>query len=567
VVTLLHILRFKLIGFLKTTFDFRGVAIVRGLGSLAVFGAFAVGAYFLARNITRFVLVETHTGLYLYHRFISMLLFVFFVAVNLGNIIVSYATLYRSTEVNYLLTKPVSHTSIFVLKFLDNFLYSSTTLFLVALMLLLGYGDYFGYPWYFFAAVMMFVIVPFMFLSACLAVTVLMAIMKIAGRYGFRKVMAGIFAIYFGFIFVFFKVSNPVKLVEDVNRFYPDVDSYLAGLTPGFLNYLPNHWISQFLFFVARGEAAKALPYAGLLLVVTVAAFCVCLVIAKRFYYRSWLVSLQIQSMAAIPYDPHRVGWFDFRAGGILPPQLEVILKREYFTFRREPAQWIHLLVMLVMTALFIFSVGGLNLRLRVTNIQLLTYLVLFAFGGFLTSSLGLRFIFPMVSLEGQAFWLMRSAPVDQRKVYLLKYVIGLVLVVFFAEAVALATNIPFRRFAVGRPLLLWFGLYTSFWVSLAIVSINLAFGGYFSNFSEKNPIRLASSQGATLTFLVALVYMIMTVMFVLVPLSKYFQFLFTFEPFDMRSIVLPGTLVAVLSSLVSGLCLLVGFQSLRKDF
>ncbi|HEY5615089.1 MAG TPA: hypothetical protein VIL52_03630, partial [Bacteroidota bacterium] len=142
-----HILKYKFLTFLKTTFDFRFVTVVRGIGSLLVFGGFAVGAYMLSSWITTYVLSETRIGLYLFHRFVSMMLFVFFMAVNLGNIVVSYATLYRSTEVEYLLTKPVSYTQIFVLKFLDNFLYSSTTLFLVAFAVLLGYGSYFGYPW------------------------------------------------------------------------------------------------------------------------------------------------------------------------------------------------------------------------------------------------------------------------------------------------------------------------------------------------------------------------------------------------------------------------------------
>ena len=45
--------------------------------------------------------IRLHIGLYLYHRFLEMILFIFFIAVNLGNIIVSYSTLYKSSEVAY----------------------------------------------------------------------------------------------------------------------------------------------------------------------------------------------------------------------------------------------------------------------------------------------------------------------------------------------------------------------------------------------------------------------------------------------------------------------------------
>ena len=564
--TLVHILKYKFISFVKTTFDMRYVSVFRGLGSLLVFGGFGLGAYYLAHEITRFVLDQTHAGLYLYHRFISMMMFVFFVAVNLGNIIVSYSTLYRSTEVNYLLTKPVSYSNVFILKFLDNFLYSSTTLFLVGFTVLLGYGQYFGYPWYFFVGVMVFVLVPFMFLAACLAVLVLMAIMKTAGRIGFRKVMVGLFGLYFLFIFVFFSISNPVKLVEDVNKYYPNVDQYISQLTPGFLQYLPSHWVSEFLYYIAKGEISNALPFLGILLGVTAALFVICLLVAHRFYYRSWLVSLQVQARDNSPYDPEHLMFFDFRSKGFLPPQLDSLLKKEYFTFFREPSQWIHLLVMLVLTALFMVSVGSLNLRLRVTDVQLLTYLVLFAFGGFLTSSLTLRFVFPMVSLEGSAYWSIRSAPVDERKLYILKFVIGFVMVFILAELVAVATNIPFIRFSAQRPLLLWFGLFSALWISLATVSLNLGFGGYFSNFTEKNPIRLASSQGATLTFLFTLVYLFVLVVIIILPLTRYFQYLFIFRAFNFQSIVVPGTLFAVISMIIAVFSFSIGLRSLQRD-
>ncbi len=564
---LVHILRYKFISFLKTTFDLRPISVIRGVGSLLVFGSFAYGAYVLSHAVTKFVLEQTRIGLFLYHRFISMMMFVFFIAVNLGNIIVSYATLYKSTEVNYLLTKPVSYTHIFVLKFLDNFLYSSTTLFLIGFTVLLGYGTYFGYPWYFFVGVLLFVLVPFMFLAACLAVIVLMAIMKTASRFGFRRVMTGIFLLYFGFIFVFFRVTNPIQLVEDVNRYYPNVDQYLSELGPGFLRFLPNQWVSEFLFYIASNDVQRALPFAGILLGVAAAAFVVCLLIAHRFFYRSWIVALEVQAQGSLPYHPTRLNLIDFRKGGFLSTHLDSLLKKEFFTFFREPSQWIHLMVMVVLTSLFVVSVGNLNLRLRVTDIQLMTYLVLYAFGGFLTSSLALRFVFPLLSLEGNAFWCLKSAPIDSGKIYLTKFLIGLVVVLTLAEIVSVATNIPFVRLSARRPLLLWFGIFSTFWMSFAVVALNLGLGGYFSNFTEKNPIRVASSQGATLTFLFTLVFLVALVVIVIVPLSQYFQSIFIFRNFDLRSIVLPGTILAMFSMVLAVFSSAVGLRSLRRDF
>jgi ABC-2 type transport system permease protein len=564
---LLHIVYYKLLSYVKTTFDMRLVTIVRGVGSLLVFSGFAYGAYHLAFGATQFVLEHTRTGLHLYHTFISMMLFVFFIAVNLGNIIVSYSTLYRSSEVSFLLTKPVSFTSIFVLKFFDNFFYSSTTLFLVAFMVLLGYGNYFGYPWYFFAGVMIFVLIPFMFLSACLAVLVLMAIMKLAGRVGFRNVMAGLFILYFFFIYLFFNQSNPISIVERLNSYYPNIDAYIAKTTPGFLQYLPNQWVSEFLFNVARGDVIAALPYAGILLLVTAIAFGATLFVAHRYYYRSWLVSLHVRSMVQDPYSLKRHRFMDFRSSSILPSQIEVLVKKEFFSFIREASQWIHLIVMIILTGLFAVSVSKLNLRLRVMDVQLLTYLVLFAFSGFMVGSLTLRFVFPMIGLEGQSFWALRSSPIKASKIFLIKFIIGFFIVLIISEYIAVSSNLPFMRMTEARPILMWFGIFNAFWISLATVSLNLGLGGFFANYLERNPIRAASTQGATLTFLATLVYLIVMVVLVLVPISAYFASLFRFENFRTDQIVIPGTLFAVISYILAALGWIVGLRSLQRDF
>ncbi|MCX6121511.1 MAG: hypothetical protein NTX44_07810 [Ignavibacteriales bacterium] len=563
----LHIFHYKLLSFFKTAFDKRAVSMVRGVASSLVFCGFAYGAYTFAFTATRFMLEHTRIGLYLYHTFISMLLFVLFIAVNLGNIIVSYSTLYRSSEVSFLLTKPVSFTTIFILKFFDNFFYSSTTLFVIAFMALFGYGSYFGYPWYSLLGVMFFVLIPFMFLSACLAVLILMGIMKLAGRIGFRKVMAGLFALYFFFIYLFFDSSNPITLVEQVNRYYPHVDAYLSHAAPGYLQYLPNQWVAQFLFYVARGEVMNALPYAGILCSVTLAAFGVCLFVAHRFYYRSWLVSLDVQSLSQKVYDPAHRHFMDFRSRSFFPSQIEVLVKKEFFVFIREASQWIHFVVMVILTGLFAMSVSHIDLNLHIMDVQLLTYLVMFTFGGFMVSSLALRFVFPMIGLEGQTFWALRSSPMKGSKIFMIKFILGFVLVVPIAEYIAIASNIPFVSKTELRSMLLWFGMFDAFWISLTMVSLNLGFGGFFANYLERNPIRAASTQGATLTFLATLLYLIVVVVIILVPVSAYFAALFQFKIFHAKLLLIAGILLAVVSSLLSLLGYFIGRRSMGRDF
>ena len=566
--TLLHIIRYKIAAFLVTTFDLRTVAVIRGVGSLLVFGGFAAGSYLFAFEVTRYLLAETQTGLFLFHRFVSMMLFVFFVSVNLGNIVVSFATLYKSPEVSYLLTKPVQYSTVFVLKFLDNFLYSSTTLFLVAFMILLGYGRYFGYSWPTIVGLMVIVLIPYMFLSACLAVIILMALMKSASRWGFRKVMSAVALLYFAVIYVFFKFSNPIKLVEEVGQYYPNFDLYLSHLDPSFAKYLPNHWVSEFLFWMARGDLVKGLPYALLLLAVTAAVFVTVLLIANRFYYRSWMIATAIQSKR--PGARGGFGWRlmpDLGRSSRLSPQLDVLLKRDFHLFFREPSQWIHLALMIVLITVFILSISRLNFVLEVPEIPAFTYLALFTFTGFLMGALALRFVFPMMSLEGRSYWVVLSAPVRLRALYWIKLVVGVVVVLGLGILVSVFSNVPFVRLAQGDPLLLVLGGITTFCLSLAMVGLNLGFGGFFANYQEKNPIRLASSQGATLTFLLNLFLLVLLIAVMAFPIMGYFEAVTLVLPFDARVFVLPTAVFSFLALLSAVVGTVVGDRSLRRDF
>ncbi|MDP3581903.1 MAG: hypothetical protein Q8S39_08195, partial [Ignavibacteria bacterium] len=75
------------------------VSLIKNIGSAIIYSAFGVGAFLFSKALINFLLVEVTVGQFLLHEFISMILFIFFMSINIGNIIVSYSTLYKSAEV------------------------------------------------------------------------------------------------------------------------------------------------------------------------------------------------------------------------------------------------------------------------------------------------------------------------------------------------------------------------------------------------------------------------------------------------------------------------------------
>ncbi|MEK9136888.1 MAG: hypothetical protein AAB393_07180, partial [Bacteroidota bacterium] len=390
---LLLIFNLKAQSFLKTVVTRNWQTQIKNISSLLIFGGFAVGVFLISRASTLYLLTEAHIGQFLFHRFLSMLLYVFFITVNLGNMIVCYATLYRSQEVSFLMAMPVTHAKIFLIKFVDNFFYSSTTLSLVGFAVLLGYGSCFDLPWWHYLVTIFLVLLPFMLIAGIIAVMVLMLLIKVAARIGIRWLLAIIITLYLSIIYAYFKVTNPVELVGEVMKHYPDVNEYFGYLDPPLVHYLPNHWVTEFFYWSINGDATRATANLSLLFFTMLGLIVVAALIGRRYYYESWLAASDAQTMRGPSRKPVRWKVFEFGQRSFFRPQTDAIMKRDVWLFLREPSQWLHMLLMMVLLCIFLISMSSLELRLTQPLLQAVSFLVVFLFNGFLIASIALRFV------------------------------------------------------------------------------------------------------------------------------------------------------------------------------
>jgi ABC-2 type transport system permease protein len=122
----------------------------------------------------------------------------------------------------------------------------------------------------------------------------------------------------------------------------------------------------------------------------------------------------------------------------------------------------------------------------------------------FVTASVAVRFVFPSFSLEGRAFWLMKSAPLPLRRLWWAKFWIGLLPLMVLGEVLVCATN----SYLQVMPFMMWLSAGTLFFMVFAIVALALAVGATYPNFDADNAARVASGAGG-------LVYMILCMSFI----------------------------------------------------
>jgi ABC-2 type transport system permease protein len=535
--------------------------VIKGTGSTLIYFGFAVGTYFLTRNVIAFSIEEAHIGLFLLHRFISMMLFVFFLTVNVGNIIVAYSTLYKSQETSFLLTKPISFSSVFTIKFLESFSYSSVVTFLIGLSVLLGYGSYFNLDWMFYLGFLLFVFIPFMLIASALGVIFLMFFIKVASKMGVRLIISLVGVFYLISIYSFFKLSKPFQLASEVMKYYPNVNQYFGFLDPSFYRYLPNHWISESLYWIILNRFDIALNYIWILFGTCVAIFTIMILIAKRTYYSTWLDTLNLKVREKYSSSPNKI--FSFFTNSNLERQSEAFLKKEFWQFFRDSNQWIHLSVITLLIFIFIASITKVNVIESLPFLQTISYLVLFLFNVFLISSIGLRFLYPNLSIEGETFWKLKSAPVDAKKIIRLKFLPAFLVMLVIAQVLNL-----FSHLSIHNGQYLWLSSSIGlFFISLALAALTFGMGAYFANYKENNPIRAASSQGASLAFLLTIAYMIFLVAVYYLPLNQHLNLLRFGQMKFTLGMIAANLVVAFVSAIISIIGYKISIKILKKDY
>jgi len=102
--------------------------------------------------------------------------------------------------------------------------------------------------------------------------------------------------------------------------------------------------------------------------------------------------------------------------------------------------------------------------------------------------------------------------------------------------------------------------------VTVALVSLNFGMGGIFLNLKEKNAIRIASSQGASITLLLSLMFLIMIVIILFVPVFNFFQEIKNGYQVSRVNLMTSTLILFILTSISSFFFLRAGFKSLQRD-
>jgi len=527
--------------------------LIRIISFVFVFGCFLIGAFYVFFKIFKYLATIEVLGFAIMDRTIEMAFFVFFIMLTFSNIITSFSTFYNNKELNFLFSLPIKPTAIYLAKFFENSVYASWATMIIGLPLIVAYGVVTKLNFLYYI-ISIFSIFIYILIPAALASILMFLILSIFPKLKPRDVILLSLIFIVGLSFLYIKINNPslLKIFETENE--QELLRFAANLTTVGGKYVPSTWLGNILKGFKFTETNWLFNFL-LLFFSSLSTLIIAFFFAHILYHQSWLgIGEHATKKKSIKSPLTRYQHSDTKA----------FIFKDILLFIREPTQWVQLSVFVILLIIYIFSLKRTPLYFGFPLWRTIVSFANFAYISFVLATLGVRFIFPAISLEHDGLWLITSSPLSFKRIIKIKYFFNLILAIIIIEGLLIFSNIFIKtdqRLYLLMPII---GLF----VAASLVSINLGLGSGFPQFSEDNPSKIAAGSGGIIAALTSVAYVGISIIILAIPAYNYLTNKYFNRPTNMLLIFLSVITFLVINIIAIVLPLQLGIKALEKrDF
>jgi ABC-2 type transport system permease protein len=226
----------------------------------------------------------------------------------------------------------------------------------------------------------------------------------------------------------------------------------------------------------------------------------------------------------------------------------------------RDVSQWSQLLLLLALVLIYLYN-------FRVLDLQRVPYMSgfiknVYAFvnlglASFVLATVAARFVFPAVSAEGAAFWIIRTSPISLRDFLWSKFWTGLVPVLVLTEGLTVAAN----ELLGVDPVLKAVSACAIVFLSFALVGLATGLGARYPRFTADNPSQVAGSYGGIVYMILAVLLIIVTIVLLGWPSMTYLLFQVRQRPLETWRIGLMAASCGAAAVITTATCV-IGMRS-----
>jgi ABC-2 type transport system permease protein len=471
-------------------------AVLFGAVGLGVMGALFYGAFWVTWQAAQY----SELGDYLIRIGLSWLFLTFLSFLAFSGVVASLSTFFLSDDLRLILAAPVASRRLFLARFARTVAQAGWMVVVFLLPVLAGIGVAKCAPWSFVATAML-TVAPFVVIPIALGALTTLFLVNVFPAKRARDILMLMGLMFAISLVLLLRFLQPERLLRVESM--PEVTDFFATLQSPITPLLPSFWAGEALFAGLQG--GRDLLHIAALWSTAAAA-----VVIVGWAFQRWHFSGFSKAQEARKARFAQWRMLD-RMAGLLPlsPVRKHLLIKDLKVFLRDVSQWSQLLLLVALMMVYLYN-------FRVLDLERIPYMSGFlkniyaflnlAMAAFVMSTVAVRFVFPAVSAEGAAFWIIRTAPISLRDFLWSKFWTGLVPVLLLTEILIVAGN----ELLGVDPFLKQMSAVAIVFMAFALVGLATGLGARYPRFAADNPSQIAGSYGGV-------AFMILAVLFILV--------------------------------------------------
>lgn len=469
-----------------------------GAIGLAVFAALFAGSFWVTWQAAGY----DELGDYLIRIGLSWLFLTFLSFLAFSAVVASLSTFFLSDDLRLIMVAPVASRRLFFARFARTLAQSGWMVVVFLVPVLAGIGFAKCAPWAFVATVIL-TVVPFVTIPVALGSALTLALVNVFPARRARDILMFMGLVFATSLVLLLRFLQPERLLRVESM--PEVTAFFATLQSPITPLLPSFWAGEALFAGVQGGSdwlhiGALWTTAAALVVMVGAAF-------ERWHFAGFSKSQEARKARFARFHA-----LDALARMLpLSPVRRHLLIKDVKVFLRDVSQWSQLLLLVALMLVYLYNFRVLDLdRLPYMSgvVKNLYAFLNLAMAAFVMATVAVRFVFPAVSAEGAAFWVIRTAPISLRDFLWSKFWSGLVPVLVLSEILIVAGN----ELLGVDPFLKQMSAVAIVFMSFALVGLATGLGARYPRFAADNPSQVAGSYGGVAFMIVAVLFILVMI-------------------------------------------------------
>ena len=436
------------------------------------------------------------------YKLLSMAFITFFSLLIFSGILTSLSKLYLSRDLSLVHSMPVSREKIFLSRWIESTIDSSWMVLIYSLPFFLPYGIVYK-AGAFYYAMLGANLLSFCLIASSLSALIVMvaAVLLPAGRIRTVFIFLGLFM--FLLLLISFRLMRPERFVHPES--FMTAMLYLKNLESSHSPLLPTTWFFDSLRSALSGTMGDAFFNSALSWSCAITMIFIATWVSGAVYFKGLSKAQTVPVRFLSSFGFKRKG-YGFLLNFLSRP-VRAFAVKEVKTFLRDQTQWSQVFLVGALIVIYLYNFSVLPLEKGPIKVEYLQNLVSFlnmGLAAFVLSAVSARFVFPAVSIEGDALWIVKSSPVSIRTFLWIKFFVYFLPLLLLSELLIVVTNILLHV----TPFMMAISIVTIFLMVPGIISMGIGLGAIYPDFQSENPAQSVTSLGG-------LIYMTLCIGFI----------------------------------------------------